>query len=257
MDTWSRRVTAKIGESVKVLRNERGWSAEQLAEHVRQLDVPITRAVVTDLENGRRSSISISELLAIGYVLRVPPLSLWLSELPDGTVEALPGIEKNQLDTALWVVGISDLFRDELLEGPVYPFQGFRVQEDRRFIGTDREDVDLRISQYLVPYIFAWQKLRDTDSGWISTDRIDVEEPTEFLARLADLLSTYEQAKEAGFTITNPLQSLGFDFSNESNEEASIGDALEKFSRLNPQLKRQLVEVLTRESGGYNDGSET
>lgn len=251
MDTWSKRVTAKVGESVKRNRNARGWSAEQLANEVREIGVPITRAVITDLENGRRSSISLPELLAISYVLQRPPLSLWLSELPDGTVEALPDSPRNQLDTALWFIGLSDLFQVQESTEPenwdeqVYLLAGHRiVRNPLRERG--REKVDLRISDYLVRYIVIWQQMKD-NGIWIRDGRIELpdDEPEQFLAMFAELLEAYELAKDAGFTIRSPLEILGLEAV--PNEEKPLGETLKVLSKLSPELRQQLVAVLTQE----------
>lgn len=65
-----------LADRVRELRTLHGWSAERLAEEMRQQGVPWERMVVTKLENGRRQSIGLDELLALAYVLDVAPVHL-------------------------------------------------------------------------------------------------------------------------------------------------------------------------------------
>lgn len=75
-DGWARYCTMLVALSVKRLRTERKMSAQQLADKCAELGMPIARSVLANLESGRRSSISLPEVLILSRALRISPVSL-------------------------------------------------------------------------------------------------------------------------------------------------------------------------------------
>lgn len=74
------RASDQLGMRIKFLRNERGWSQEDLA-----LEANINKNYLSDLENGRRNpSLDILERIANAF-------GMSLSELFKG-IESIPGI---------------------------------------------------------------------------------------------------------------------------------------------------------------------
>ena len=72
---------AAIARRMRELRKGRGWSAERLAEEMRQVGIPWQRMVVTKLELAAERgtamrAISVEEFLALAYVLSVAPIHL-------------------------------------------------------------------------------------------------------------------------------------------------------------------------------------
>ncbi|MFC5182833.1 helix-turn-helix domain-containing protein [Actinomadura harenae] len=68
--------TAVVARRVRELREKRGWSAQRLADEMASAGVPWKRIVVTKLENSRRQSVSLAEVLTLAYVLDVAPVHL-------------------------------------------------------------------------------------------------------------------------------------------------------------------------------------
>lgn len=104
--TWPESLTAVIGKRVAHYRKARKLSAQRLSDQLRdRLGVDMKRSVLGDLENGVRKAVNVSEILAIAYVLGVPPLLLVapVGEVED--VEALPGISVDPWSLARWVGG--------------------------------------------------------------------------------------------------------------------------------------------------------
>jgi transcriptional regulator with XRE-family HTH domain len=65
--------TEQIGRRIARYRKMNRWSARQLAENT---DGALTRDTIANIENGRRSNISLEQFLAIALALRVPPVAL-------------------------------------------------------------------------------------------------------------------------------------------------------------------------------------
>lgn len=63
------------GRRVATLRNERGWTQQELAERLAQLGHEMHQTTVAKLESGRRP-IRLNELIALATLLEVPATSL-------------------------------------------------------------------------------------------------------------------------------------------------------------------------------------
>jgi transcriptional regulator with XRE-family HTH domain len=100
-DRWPAALTRATGEQVRRFRT----SAEQLAAEVTAAGLPYTRAQVTNLEAGRRTSITIGELLVLAAVLHVPPLLLLLPIGRHAGVELLPGRVAETWQSVQWLTG--------------------------------------------------------------------------------------------------------------------------------------------------------
>jgi hypothetical protein len=101
--------TQRIADAVAGRRNELGWSAERLAEEMAAVAVPWTRDVVVNLENGRRKSIAVHELLTLAWVLDIPnPVDLLVPHghgLEAVAFPVTPGILVNPELVRAWFAG--------------------------------------------------------------------------------------------------------------------------------------------------------
>ena len=81
-------------------------TAQQLsAELLSVLGVDMKRTVIGGLESGARKAVALSEVLALAYVLGVPPLLLMTPLGEQGHVEAVPGLDVDTWDAARWITG--------------------------------------------------------------------------------------------------------------------------------------------------------
>jgi transcriptional regulator with XRE-family HTH domain len=99
---WQARLTARVSDAVRRFRTERGMSAQDVADACAVLGHPIPRTVISNLENGRRSGVDLSEVLVLAKVLGVPPLALLIPVGLVGSVEILPGREMSTSDALEW-----------------------------------------------------------------------------------------------------------------------------------------------------------
>jgi transcriptional regulator with XRE-family HTH domain len=104
-----RTPTAVIARRVRQLRESYKWSAERLANEMTQAGAPWDRTIVANLENGRRGTVSVAELLALGYVLDIPPVSLLAPLGEDETMTVLPGLELRPYELRAWLIGAGRL----------------------------------------------------------------------------------------------------------------------------------------------------
>ena len=85
-------------------------SAQRMADYCTELGVPMTRAIIADLESGRRRFVSTSELIIFAEVLVISPFQLMFG--PDATdIETIPGLKRSRRSreqTQLWFSGLND-----------------------------------------------------------------------------------------------------------------------------------------------------
>jgi len=99
--------TEMVAARVRELRQKRDWTAQQLAEEMTNAGMPWNRGVVTKLENGRRDSVSIEELLTLAWVFDVPPLVLLLPDDPGSPVEITPTVSARAERAYRWLMGVT------------------------------------------------------------------------------------------------------------------------------------------------------
>lgn len=139
-------------------------SAQQLATACTKLGLSISRSTLADLENGRRTILTVAELLVIAAALEVEPLRL-LVPLDGGNVEMLPGVEQDP-----WTA-------------------------TRKFAGLDHEEMAL-----LGRYIAEEEELRLLLRASIGRGGIALEVPQRKLIprTLRNLLQVRQEMKDRG-----------------------------------------------------------
>jgi transcriptional regulator with XRE-family HTH domain len=90
---WSRRIATTVGAQVKRLREQRDsrMSAKQLADTCEQLGYRVEQQVIANMENGRRTSVTIPDVMVLARALGVPPIELVFPLGHDEQTEVLPG----------------------------------------------------------------------------------------------------------------------------------------------------------------------
>ena len=98
-------MAATIAREVRRYRQERGMSAQQLADKTAELGMPIPRSVLANFENGRRPTISAAEVVVLAAALDVSPAELMCPVGYDKQLEMLPGRMMDPRTTARWFSG--------------------------------------------------------------------------------------------------------------------------------------------------------
>ena len=87
-------------------RTRKGWRVRDLADRCKEAGAgTLTAPVITNLETRRRPGreITAEELLALAFVLEVPPVQLLCPLDGDEVLEVVPGCAKGPLDAAAWL----------------------------------------------------------------------------------------------------------------------------------------------------------
>lgn len=91
-----------IAREVRRHRQARGMSAQQLADTCEELGITVPRTVISNIENGRRSNVTMAEILILAAALDIPPTALVHPVGYVDQVEYLPGRTAPPLDAADW-----------------------------------------------------------------------------------------------------------------------------------------------------------
>ncbi len=81
-------------------------SAAKLAQRTADSGYALTKAQISDLELGRKKTVTVPELLVLASALNVWPAWLLFPDLPDGKVEVVPGHRVSSVDAADWLSGL-------------------------------------------------------------------------------------------------------------------------------------------------------
>lgn len=103
---WSTQLALSVAHEVRRHRQAQGLSAQQLADRCAEIGMPIQRSVLANLESGRRTTVTIAEVLVLAAALEIPPALL---VFPVGRVDKfamLPDFEANPLAAVDWFGGI-------------------------------------------------------------------------------------------------------------------------------------------------------
>ncbi|HEY6796651.1 MAG TPA: helix-turn-helix transcriptional regulator [Kineosporiaceae bacterium] len=84
-------MTASIASQIDHWRGVRGLSAQKLADRTAELGFPVPRNTIANLENNRRTTITVAELFVLAFALDVPVVMLLLPVGRATQVEIVPG----------------------------------------------------------------------------------------------------------------------------------------------------------------------
>lgn len=102
---WERKLTKSVAAQVRRYREHRGMTAQELSDRCAELGVRIPRPVLTNLETGRRESVTLAELIVLAQALSVPPTLLIAPVATDEDMEILPGRIADTADVLEWFAG--------------------------------------------------------------------------------------------------------------------------------------------------------
>jgi hypothetical protein len=101
--SWAEEQAATIGTAVRDLRGKR--TGQWLSDETERVGHRVPRTTISELESGKRKSVSTAELCLLAWALKVPPIRLLYPDLPDGPVEIIPGKKVPSIDAATWFSG--------------------------------------------------------------------------------------------------------------------------------------------------------
>lgn len=97
-----------VAARIRSLRGSRSWSAERLAQECADRGfVNVNRSVIANIENGRRSAVTIDECIALALALDVALVDLITPNGVEHTIEPVPGTTVDVGDYREWMTGMN------------------------------------------------------------------------------------------------------------------------------------------------------
>lgn len=85
---WAEEQTSRVAREITRLRGKR--SAQWLSDQTNTLGYRVSRAVIADIENGRRRYVTLSELTVLAYALGTAPVALLFPPPYGEQIDLLP-----------------------------------------------------------------------------------------------------------------------------------------------------------------------
>ncbi|MFJ3713429.1 helix-turn-helix domain-containing protein [Streptomyces sp. NPDC090053] len=109
-DQWPTAFTGRIARRLRDSRKAAGLTMAEVAQGCADRGLPeFTEHSMKNLESGRKTSITVAEVVVLADVLGVPPVTLLFPLGFSATVEVLPGREVSTWDAVSWFTGESPL----------------------------------------------------------------------------------------------------------------------------------------------------
>ena len=136
-----------LGERIRELRTDRGWSLQDLADRMREHGVKLHKTTVAKVETAERR-VPLDELLTFAYVLDVAPVHLFVPpelQRSDVRIEVAPDITPGPVGLRAWMRGeVALTGQDERRFAINRPYPDFA---DNRGLGQRHERLALVAQQ--------------------------------------------------------------------------------------------------------------
>lgn len=73
-DSWPDEITARIASEIKRLRADR--SGQWLSDRTAEMGLRVSRSTISEIETGRRKSITVTDLILLAAALDTAPIAL-------------------------------------------------------------------------------------------------------------------------------------------------------------------------------------
>ncbi|MFC7892717.1 helix-turn-helix domain-containing protein [Streptomyces sp. NPDC057381] len=145
---WSARIALSVAREVRRHRQAKGLSAQQLSDRCARVGMPIQRSVLANLESGRRTTVTIAEVLVLAAALEIPPTSLIVPVGFEEESEVLPGRPGDSYGWAFWVTGEAPLIGSEATVGDATAIRRRLADNPLNRLRAIRKGIDRYIDLY-------------------------------------------------------------------------------------------------------------
>ncbi len=198
---WSQQIVDRVGKEVRRARTAASppLSGQALSERTAELGHPISRAVISDLETGRRRGLDVADLIVLAAALQIAPVQLLFPDLPRGPVDVLPGRPHESHDAVRWFAGESGLFASS---------PGWQTDEGQTVSVWTRQDFAPELDRVTLTrrWLKAIHSMRSARTQMRSA--VSARETPDQLEALEEI---YEEARERARRLGQQMSDLGLD----------------------------------------------
>jgi len=103
-DDWAAEITSRIGGEIKRLRGKR--SGQWLSDRTDELGQRVSRSTISEIETGRRKSITVTDLILLAAALNTTPVALVYPGPYTEPTRFTPNQEVPEIWAAQWFSGL-------------------------------------------------------------------------------------------------------------------------------------------------------
>lgn len=105
-EDWAEDVTKRIADEIKRLRGSR--SGQWLSDRTAAMGHRVSRSTISEIETGRRKSITVSDLILLALALNTTPVALVYPGPYDERIQVVPKAKGTEIWAAQWFSGLID-----------------------------------------------------------------------------------------------------------------------------------------------------
>lgn len=198
---WSRRMTSLVGQRLRERRSRLGLSAQEVSTRTADLGHEVKRALIADMENGRRPVLPVADLLVLAEALAMPPMMLLFPPVLGDDVEPLPGVASSSSSVLDWMEGLAPLPSMESDDGGVWvsAARPLRRRRDYRDLAAQAREAARKLEALITK---AEQKTGAEGAFYADRLAAPAQELTDLLV---DLRIHEETAAIEGFSLPDVL----------------------------------------------------
>lgn len=265
---WSTRLALAIAGEVRRHRQAQGLSAQQLSDRCSELGLPIQRSVLANLESGRRTTVTVAEVLVLAGALGIAPAQLVFPAGYQPSVEALPDKETGPLNAIDWFAGqaklggglpsrgytpITSLRRHTQLVGFTRRALADREKLRRDFVASleEREirkmmfdEVSAKLNEAEVALVRYRERWRDVRLADRDPDPPEIVELKAEVAKLRKEDSVLREARQLSAYLTHQLKSQEESIAAYGARLANVRRIMREEGWLVPELPDELLDYV-------------
>jgi transcriptional regulator with XRE-family HTH domain len=209
-ESWPSEITGRIAAEIKRLRGDR--SGQWLSDQTEKLGHRVSRSTISEIETGRRKSITVADLIILAAALDTVPIALIYPGPYNETVRVLPTLRVAQIWGARW-------FSGELRTISEVPFDDkghyIKVARPLEYDNNIRRlEKARRAAELYERKASMWRQLnqmqhtKSTGDGGVTDDEIRtaVDAIADYQREIDNLLEDKEDADQVAFEISLGLR---------------------------------------------------
>lgn len=209
---WGKIIATLVGERVRKYRSELNLSAQNLSNRTAALGFEVKRSVIAEMENGKRSTVSLADVFILARALAVPPIAL-IVPLESDDMRLLPNELLDVWKSFDWITG-----RKNLSAVPAHLFDIDSNEEEVRHWRNVSQPIRLRFD--LDRYASAYRQNLNAASLFASQAGSAPDENLKiaFQRKVDDQIEASQINRQGLAEVIGELQELGIHISREYTE---------------------------------------
>lgn len=230
---WGQELASLVGQRVRKYRTDLNLSAQHLSNRTATLGYEVKRSVIAEMENGKRNTVALADVLVLARALSVPPIALIVPIEHSESFRLLPQNNVDAWSAHDWIIGKNDPF-------PIAPYFTALTENKELLLDAESYEIERRhwhqVSQPLQLQLRLEHLSSDYDSllGQAVIFGIQAHSATEsvlrdsYLRKIDDCTQKSQEVLQEMASVVGKLRKLGI--SAKSGHIAKIDEVFGEIS---------------------------